>query len=355
MTDYRTILELDLEQVARPASFTLYDVTRRRDRKRRNKRIAAGMVGIAVFVGAVWIVRDVASLDRSDTSVVPAGSGTTGPAETGRAETKSIFDPSADYVGLPPAGAEPSGPQDGTLIAWVHEIHVGWVYVYGDGRVISWSEGCCQPPAPSGYREQRLTSQGAELLRSELLSTGLFDRERHLRVEGKLYENRFRWGSAAVRDGNRFVQVTWGEALPGANAIKTSPTPEQAITLAGLIRLADPGSSLPASAWKDREFRPYVPYRYAICGDLNGLPGAAQELLRGKERTFDVSGPDQGRVRCFDVSTEEARAVDRILADAGFFVGSPGYAQYQRERWLGTDSVVFMPILPHGTFAAQPG
>jgi hypothetical protein len=49
----------------------------RRDRKRRNRRITAGVVGIAVFVAAVWIVRDVALLDRNDTSVVPAGSGTT--------------------------------------------------------------------------------------------------------------------------------------------------------------------------------------------------------------------------------------------------------------------------------------
>jgi hypothetical protein len=77
----------------------------RRDRKRRNRRITAGVVGIAVFVAAVWIVRDVALLDRSEKSVIPGGSSTTGPAETG-----PIFDPSADYWGLPPAGAEPSGP-----------------------------------------------------------------------------------------------------------------------------------------------------------------------------------------------------------------------------------------------------
>jgi Tol biopolymer transport system component len=58
----------------------------RRDRKRRNQRIAAGVVGIAVFVAAVWIVTSGAWLDRSETSV-PAVSGTTGPVETGPAET----------------------------------------------------------------------------------------------------------------------------------------------------------------------------------------------------------------------------------------------------------------------------
>src|SRR5262245_5501510 len=59
---------------------------RRRDRKRRNQRITAGVLGIAVFVAAVWFVRDVTSLG-SETSVVPAVSGATDPAETGPAET----------------------------------------------------------------------------------------------------------------------------------------------------------------------------------------------------------------------------------------------------------------------------
>jgi hypothetical protein len=64
-----------------------YDaMLRRRDRKRRNQRIAAGVVGIAVFVAAVWIVTSFGSLDRSETSVGPAGE-VTGPAETGPAET----------------------------------------------------------------------------------------------------------------------------------------------------------------------------------------------------------------------------------------------------------------------------
>ena len=54
-------------------------VLARRDRKRRNQRIAAGVVGIAVFVAAVWAVTSGLSLDRSEKSVVPAG---TGPVQT---------------------------------------------------------------------------------------------------------------------------------------------------------------------------------------------------------------------------------------------------------------------------------
>jgi hypothetical protein len=46
------------------------------DGKRRNQRIAAGVVGIAVFVAAVWIVATVRSLDRPQAPV--PGAGTTG-------------------------------------------------------------------------------------------------------------------------------------------------------------------------------------------------------------------------------------------------------------------------------------
>ncbi len=78
MTDYRNVLERDLARVG-SAPFGFDDVARRRDRKRRNQRITAGVVGIAVFVAAVWIVTSVGSLDRSETPAVP------GPAEAGPA------------------------------------------------------------------------------------------------------------------------------------------------------------------------------------------------------------------------------------------------------------------------------
>jgi hypothetical protein len=79
------IEEKDLEQAERvfaPPEGSFDRFIRRRNRKRRNQRIAAGVVGIAVFVAAVWIVMSGLSLDRSEKSVAPAGE-VTGPAETG--------------------------------------------------------------------------------------------------------------------------------------------------------------------------------------------------------------------------------------------------------------------------------
>lgn len=62
---------------------------RRRDRKRRNRRIAAGVVGMAFFVALVWVMAAGGAFDRTQTPVVPGGAGTgqteTGPAVTGPA------------------------------------------------------------------------------------------------------------------------------------------------------------------------------------------------------------------------------------------------------------------------------
>ena len=52
-----------------------YDaLLRRRDRKRRNQRIAAGVVGIAIFVAAVWIVTTAGSFHNAQTPAVPGDS-----------------------------------------------------------------------------------------------------------------------------------------------------------------------------------------------------------------------------------------------------------------------------------------
>ena len=81
MIDERQVFERVIRGFV-PPDDSLERLVHRRDRKRRNQRIAAGVVGIAVFVAAVWIVGDAALLDRSEPSV-PAVSGTTGPGETG--------------------------------------------------------------------------------------------------------------------------------------------------------------------------------------------------------------------------------------------------------------------------------
>lgn len=77
MPETRPLLESVMERVElRP--FTLEGFHDRRDHKRRNQRIAAGAVGIAVFVAAVWFVTSGASSDRTQT---PANEPTVNPTE----------------------------------------------------------------------------------------------------------------------------------------------------------------------------------------------------------------------------------------------------------------------------------
>ena len=102
----------------------------RRDRKRRNQRIAAGVVGIAVFVAAVWAVTSGLSLDRSEKSVVPAGTGPvqtavqptpTPPAVTGPEPAYLIDLNTGEKTQLPKsiAGFGYAASPDGTMVAYV--------------------------------------------------------------------------------------------------------------------------------------------------------------------------------------------------------------------------------------------
>jgi Tol biopolymer transport system component len=102
MSDLKALLERAeraVSEVPLPPD-GLEGLERRRDRKRRNQRIAAGVVGIAVFVAAVWVVTTAGSFDRTQTPAVPGG--VTGPAETGPAETGPTGDigavPKTDYL-----------------------------------------------------------------------------------------------------------------------------------------------------------------------------------------------------------------------------------------------------------------
>jgi dipeptidyl aminopeptidase/acylaminoacyl peptidase len=72
MSDPRSLLEHESRRFIQ-ADGAFERLVRRRDRKRRDQRIAAGIVGMAVFLVAIWIVTAAGSFDRSQ----PATRGTT--------------------------------------------------------------------------------------------------------------------------------------------------------------------------------------------------------------------------------------------------------------------------------------
>jgi hypothetical protein len=283
MTDYRTDLKHDMERMG-PARFTFDDVTRRRDSKHRNQRVTAGVVGLAVFVVAILIVASVKSLDRSETTVVPAASGTTGPTETTPTPTPTTADDAGwDGYGIPPEGTALSSPVEGQPILeqsaegeillgervtcgtdcpnWYHTFLI----VYADGRVLWWNDlRRLEPEGNLGggnfVMERRLTPEGVDLVRS------------------------------GVEPGN-----------------------------------ADDYGDLPDSAWADATARPYAPPRYAVCFRANGeddpsshpMHAAVDLLPASATALLDGSDPDPLHPGCLVVSTEAARAFSEILSDVG--------------------------------------
>lgn len=274
-------------------------------------------------------------------------------------------------VGLPPVGATPSTPKSGELVLGFTFGHTFGdpgrfhVSVYADGRLISERVGdydrTDEYRNSTGLLERRLTPEGVELVRAEVISTGLVDHDLHLTSGEGLY-----FGQIAFRTGDRLVHVTWGDATwddVDPDVARQSPTPEQASALIRLdARLADPASWLPASAWEDPETTAYVPSGYWVCYEggkgvglsrvLALLPPAAENVLRAQENTPGTYTNLMGTFPywCSELTNEEARALERILDAAGvsgwkdvfgLTYGAPGPGADATEF-----SLTFGPILP---------
>jgi hypothetical protein len=279
MIDERELLEQAVRRFEPEPGLT-GRIYHRRDRKRRNQRISAGVVGIAVFVAAVWIVTSGLSLDRS-TPAVPG-------SKTGPAESAPTAAPDAGWEGqgLPPEGTALSTPVEGELIrrrSCRVLLFCTPVSVYADGRVLWFVGGGFS----EGYAvlERRLTPEGVRLVRSGVI---------------------------------RAEDLAPPQVLHG----------------------------VPASAWADDEPRPYAPPRYSVCFShdpsttMGLLPAPAEALLRG-------SGSDPSHDGCRVVTADEARTLDSILSEAGFFPGEP---QWAGAEWFlregGGVRISIMPLWP---------
>jgi len=291
------------------------------------------------------------------------------------------------FVGLPPEGASPSSPEAGELVlsfvgrSTTDDHYMGQVWVFGDGRLI-WARPSYLPEGANdlttGLLEQRLSPAGVERLRSEVVSTGLFDHDL------ALSSVRFIWGEIVARVGDRLVTVKWFNPDPyGMDpdaATRTPATPDQERALERLDALLTyPGPRLPASAWEDKQIRAYVPSMFSVCYEgvpaevsdpqsdpsrvLSLLPATAREILGGKDRTRHenlrgwAGGPYYpSRQDCSSVTTEEARAVVSAFDAAGLEREGPKHGlafSFDVEGPVReTGSVVIEPLLPDGEWTS---
>ena len=359
MSDLRTIMERGVGGAAPPPD-GFERMLRRRDRNQRNQRITAGLVGIAVFVAAVWIVTTSGPFDRA---LTPGGGGTaTGPTVT----EPTIAPEAAGIVGLPTPGAAPSTPEHGRLVLYLEGGVGPWtaLWVYADGRLIWGDVGNLPADAPTvgatGFVEQHLTPAGVGFLQTQVISTGLFEHDLPLlRGPGDP-----RFLTIQVRNGDRLVWLTWA-VEENWRVPKDAPpaTPEQASALEGIYALLADPSSWPANVWEDQDVETFVPSRYQVW--LRDFPdqGPGPDVAVGARQWALLPTPAADILRLgtkvdrvnYELTTEETRALAEALNEAGLEpLAMPmgeavlRYALEDPNEPGNSLFVFFGPVLPHG-------
>jgi hypothetical protein len=295
------------------------------------------------------------------------------------------------FIGLPPVGATPSSPESGELeifywVNWAANGNEGRTraWVYADGRLIRLGGGSHLPASPlsTGFLEQRLTPEGVELIRSEILSTGEFGYEPPPPAPPPPC-------AKGLSPSDRTKAIANGDCqLP-----TPPPDPDKPLTIpfsttvevadhGRLVRvdraseyfrlearLSAPAAWLPESAWVDRDIRAYVSSKYAVCYSgwppdqqversrvLALLPAAARDLLGDAPLRQGPLFGEPGNFRpsyeyCADLTTDEARAVAIALNDTRFHESGSSRLNYRIEAPgsnPGEAHVWFEPYLPHG-------
>lgn len=346
--------------------------------------LAVGVAGLAVVaIAATRVITSDAGGARSAGPVPRLPAETDSPASATAVSDDAKPTTRVAFVGLPPEGMTPSTPERGELIlelggrSTVDGGPLNSALVYSDGRLIWRKEGDFSygaNPSTTGFLEQQLTPEGVERMRSEILATGLFDRDLGFRSSVAI------WGWARVRRGDRLVGVCWN--LPGnppdPSCSDAIPTSEQERALRRLDELLlHPRTWLPASAWADSTIRPFVPARFAICYGPNSrgtkspkpigparilplLPRLARDLLRTRdlqEHPDTASGVwlDAPEIYCSVVTTAEAHALAAAFDRAGYERNKEWALEYGLEALAPINRVfiVFEPIFPHGEWGCS--
>jgi len=229
------------------------------------------------------------------------------------------------------------------------------LFLYRDGRVL-WDRW----GASDGFQEQRLTSEGVDLVSSAALATGLLDEDRQLLNDrGGPY-----YADIVVRIRGRSVHLAWGDDRDLDRG--RSPSEEQvaAIELLGQ-QMQDLRSWLPASAWEDATPEPFVATRYVVSFDwkpeestlgldplLAALPDRAEDLLRTEGIDREEYTNLLGTLHQWEVemTLDHVRTLIAFLERAGARpTDSPHGPSFELDTGVVLPDVTFSvgPMLPH--------
>jgi hypothetical protein len=161
------------------------------------------------------------------------------------------------YVGLPEEGAVPTGPASGRLVANAG----GWnnpTWVFADGRLITLERYGTNDTV--GFLVRQLTGSGVDAMRAYLVD-GTAKLTPPEQIES---------GGPSVRVGGRMMIA---QAFEDCDSLSCP-------------RFEQPETWLPASAWADPTFRPFVPHAYELIvrvpsttSPANVLPAEVADIL----------------------------------------------------------------------------
>lgn len=325
-------------------------------RRRRAAGVAAAVVVAVGLSGAAYVGNLLA-----DPSIGPAApSSALGPQQTPpegwctASPTASTAGP-VGFIGLPPKDAVPSTTRRSELVlGWFGDA--GYVaksnlWLFDDGRLIVQHDGTI-PKGPwagsQGYLERCLAPSGVEALRRYVLDSA------HIKVAEPPYPA---WLRVRPVKGAELVDLEHGTVEPR--------------------RLFEPESWLPAAAFVDRGYRPYVAAQHSFCTPVSGTSGGPPAALddvppnvAAQLRTlrWTMRRDSTPAHTCAVVTTTEARWVAQAI-EASWF--APGYegppavldvGLYRRETQNVTESnratttyVGIEPVLPDGQFTCNCG
>lgn len=288
----------------------------RRVGERRRKRFVVTTATCAVLgTVAAGLVGSVAA--RNAASIDPAGQ----PNPT----TSLRTDDRVGFVGLPPPGSPPTGPATGQLVAAARLYNSG-TWVYADGRIISVKRNFGYSDQFRGYVVRLLTPSGVEAMRSFLL-----DGTSGLTLVDKT------GGELIVRNGGG--RLMFARDFTGCEA---GSSQSRGVCLA----FTNPEDWLPAGAWADPTFQPFVPHAYEFClthKDSAVLPATAADIFLASPQRDGFNPGD-----CRAVATSDARTLVEALEDAGAVsIADPPPFKLDLGS-LGGDGFWIEPILPDG-------
>jgi hypothetical protein len=335
-------------EVPMPDPLDARPVAVRARRRQVLNALGAGLLAIVIVLGAV---SGVGAILRADDRT-PALPKPSPPAASTR----------VGFLGLPPEGAQPSLPKVGRLMIGFQIAddsgygHVKSIYVYADGRFVWEKVGCdarprlCEPvdvpegasDLSTGWLEQRLTPEGVQLVRSEILATGLFEGDLQLKVGKNFSDFSASSFTVQVRGPNGLIFLG---ASRSTSASLAPATPAQFEKLRRLRELfVDLERWLPADAWEDREIKGFVASCYLAYFSLGTRPPDPSELPPPANELLE-------RRRSQLVTTKEAQEITVAFWGAPALDGT--LAPPRREQSLVFDlegrfqALLLNPVLPH--------